>query len=385
MCQSLPGLQHINGNAHDYINKGKDCIFYDYSSSPDLGQGEAEQSLHRVNQAQVFPFFAAGIKEGTERSGIIVTALFKRQEDVAAHGNGDMSDDAVKIPQLGFSFKVEIVLHHFEEHLDVPSFAVDPNDLLVGKINLGRQDGQPLAFVAVTDKDDLDLLLLFCLDNHTGKNPRLTGSFLQMTEQATQGQPLLLVTVKHLGHVFAHANHRQVLAEGSQDRGESKPAVHQEVVGPYAMGQHSFHHGFQMLRGFDHSLHPALVPAAAFIQLFLDALNPLRCLGRGAQGEIQRQKTHSIGPAQGQEFKSLQAAVSIVVMDPGQQFDHLGTGAIIGAVVDDQYLLTLFAGQYVHEPDHHRHQTQQELAPVIFRILEEFVGGILLKSQTHGC
>jgi hypothetical protein len=53
---------------------------------------------------------------------------------------GEISDDAVSIPQLSFHLKVEALFHHLEEHLDVPSFAVDPHNLLVGKINFGRQD-----------------------------------------------------------------------------------------------------------------------------------------------------------------------------------------------------------------------------------------------------
>jgi len=38
-----------------------------------------------------------------------MTALLKGQKDIAAHDNGDVADDAVKIPQLGFPLKVEVV------------------------------------------------------------------------------------------------------------------------------------------------------------------------------------------------------------------------------------------------------------------------------------
>ena len=46
-----------------------------------------------------------------------MTALLKGQEEVAAHNNGDMVDDAVKIQQQGFPLEVEIGFHHLEERL----------------------------------------------------------------------------------------------------------------------------------------------------------------------------------------------------------------------------------------------------------------------------
>ena len=310
-----------------------------------------------------------------------MATLLKSQKNIATHDNGDMADDAVKIPQLGFSLKVEVMFHHLEKHLDIPPFAVDADDFLVGQVDLGRQNGQPLPFMAVADKDDSDSLLLFGFNHHAGLNPGLTQPLLQLGEELAQGQPLPLMPVKYLRHILAHADHRQLLAQGGKESGKGKPAVHQKVVGPDASRQHPFHHGFQMTCGFGHGFHPALVAAAALVHLLLDPLQSLARLGRGAQDEIERQETHPIGPAQGQEFESLQAPVGIVIVYPGQQLNHLGAGPVIGTVVDDQHLLALFAGQHIHEADHHRHQAKQELPPVIPGILQELVGGILLESQ----
>jgi len=172
-----------------------------------------------------------------------------------------------------------------------------------------------------------------------------------------------------------------MFAQGGEEGGESKPAVHQEVVGPDAQRQHPFHHKFQMLGGFGHGLQPAFVAAATLVQLFSDPLQPLARLGGGAEDEIEREEAHPIRPAQGHELESFQASVGVVVMHPGEQFHHLGARAVIGAVVDDQYLLTLLAGQYVHEPNHHRHQAQQKFPPVIPGIFQELVGGILAELQ----
>ena len=53
-----------------------------------------------------------------------MTALLKSQENIAAHDNGDMADDTIKIPQLGLPLKVEVVFHHLEKYLDIPIGAV---------------------------------------------------------------------------------------------------------------------------------------------------------------------------------------------------------------------------------------------------------------------
>jgi hypothetical protein len=53
----------------------------------------------------------------------------------------------------------------------------------------------------------------------------------------------------------------------------------------------------------------------------------------------------------------------------------------VGAVIDDQHLLALLTGQYIHESDHQSHQVQQKSLPSIPEILQELVGAILLESQ----
>ena len=111
-----------------------------------------------------------------------MATLLESQKDIAAHDNGDMADDAIKIPQLGFPFEVEVVFHHLEEHLDIPPFAVDADDFLISQINLGREDGQPLAFVAVADKDDFDLLLLFGFDHHAGQDSGLAPPLFSLAK-----------------------------------------------------------------------------------------------------------------------------------------------------------------------------------------------------------
>jgi len=194
--------------------------------------------MHSLNQTQVLLFFAASAKERAKGTGIVTTTLLESQGNRATHDNGDMADDAVKIPQLGFSLKVEVMFHYLEKYLDIPQFSVDTDSFFVGKVYLGREDGQPLAFVAVADKDDFNLLLLFGFHRHVGQNSGLTPPLLQLGEEPTQSQPLPLMPGKDFRHVLVHADHRQMFAQGGKQGREGKPAVHQEVVGPDAQRQH---------------------------------------------------------------------------------------------------------------------------------------------------
>ena len=151
------------------------------------------------------------------------------------------------------------------------------------------------------------------------------------------------------------------------------------IIGSYPFCQHPFYRDLQVIRGFDHGLQPSLVVAAALAQLLLDALEPLARLGRRIQGEIQRQETHTIGPAKGRELESLQAQACIVFINPSQEFNHFGARTVIGAVVKNQNLLALFIGQHIEETDNN--QAQHELPPVILRVFEEIIGGILFEPQ----
>lgn len=102
---------------HDCINNSKYRIFDNNACSADFVQGEAEPPPQGLNQAQFRLLLAAGEKGRAKRSWIVIAGLLKGQEEVAAHNNGDMVDDAVKIQQQGFPLEVEIGFHYFEEHL----------------------------------------------------------------------------------------------------------------------------------------------------------------------------------------------------------------------------------------------------------------------------
>jgi len=60
------------------------------------------------------------------------------KENIACHCDGCMTDDSVIIPQLRFSFQIQMMLHHFEKDLDIPSLAIDANDFISAQISPGE-------------------------------------------------------------------------------------------------------------------------------------------------------------------------------------------------------------------------------------------------------
>jgi hypothetical protein len=124
-----------------------------------------------------------------------------------------------------------------------------------------------------------------------------------------------------------------------------------------------------------------VIPATAFIQLFLDALHSLASFYRGAQHKVKGKEAVTVGPSQAQKLETLEFAATVVIKNPGKQLHYLGPGAIIGVIIKDQDLLPAFIGQQVKEPDDYRHQGHHEFAPVMPWIFEELVGRVLAKSQ----
>ncbi len=87
-----------------------------------------------------------------------MTPLLKCEEYIAYHGNGDMADYPVIVSQLDFFLQVQIMLHHFEKHFNVPSLPVDPDNLRIGQVDFGRKYSQPASFMAMTHKNNFYLL-----------------------------------------------------------------------------------------------------------------------------------------------------------------------------------------------------------------------------------
>lgn len=50
----------------------------------------------------------------------------------------------VKVPALDFLRKLQVLFGHFEQHLDIPAFAVNTNNILIWQVDIGRQKCRPV-------------------------------------------------------------------------------------------------------------------------------------------------------------------------------------------------------------------------------------------------
>ena len=85
-----------------------------------------------------------------------------------------------------------------------------------------------------------------------------------------------------------------------------------------------------------------LVSVCAFINIFSSCSLFLLFL-RGEKTGVHRDKGIAVAPPQRQKAKTPVILIFAVVIASSQKFDMLGVGAMIGRVVDDENLFSIFA------------------------------------------
>jgi hypothetical protein len=161
----------------------------------------------------------------------------------------------------------------------------------------------------------------------------------------------------------------------------AKPTIHENVVCLDTKGQNPLYHILKVFGGLGRCLQTPSIAAGPFIQRLLDVLYSLFCLSRRAKNKIQGQEAEAIGPSQCQQLETFQACSTIMIKNPGQKFNNLGAGSIIGAIIKDQDLLSRIIGEPRKEVGHLDSQGQHKLSPVVARILQQIIGCILLEWQ----
>ena len=118
-----------------------------------------------------------------------------------------MGKYGVEISHLDLGIELEIMFCHFEEHLDVPTFSVYPDHLVVGQREIGAQQRLTLG-AALTASDENELgLLAFPYPHHDGTlDLGFTPTFSDFPVNLGQGEQLSLNLVEDLRGVFHHAD-----------------------------------------------------------------------------------------------------------------------------------------------------------------------------------
>lgn len=135
------------------------------------------KGLYKTDIAE---FITAGIEQIAEAAVIGLHANAVCDELVSHENQRCMGDQCVKVPALDFLRKVQVLFGHLEQNFDIPAFAVDSNDILIGQVDIGRQKCQPVCFSAVANEHDLCRRLIFESDDSGGQNPGTPRPFAQL-------------------------------------------------------------------------------------------------------------------------------------------------------------------------------------------------------------
>ena len=278
---------------------------------------------------------------------IVKAALFEGQKDVTQQHNGRMGDERVEVSGLAARFQLQELLGGPEEDFDVPALAVDADHIFVGQGDVSAKQGQPVLFPTVPDEDNPSGLAVVHGDHSAGQDFGPSPALLEFAVDSFKGKAFPLESIEDFWRSLDHADDRN---QGTQDRNDGRhaePTVHEQVTSLDPGLKSAAHHGRKKGRGFDHGFPATLGPARAPVQVLGDALVAVAGVGGRQKGEVQGNQAGAVRPCQVQHPEPLEETILAVVIEPGQEFDLLGLGAMDGSVVQDEHGFTVFAGEGV--------------------------------------
>ena len=77
------------------------------------------------------------------------------QKNIAHEDDAGMANQVIKITALDFLGQAQVLFHHLKENLNAPTLPLNTDVFLVGKIDVGRQDLQPVAVGSVANEYQL--------------------------------------------------------------------------------------------------------------------------------------------------------------------------------------------------------------------------------------
>ena len=71
---------------------------------------------------------------------------------VPHENNAGMANQSIEITALNFLGQSQVLFDHFKEHLDIPTFSVDANNVFSGQVDIRGQNRQPGAAMPVANE-----------------------------------------------------------------------------------------------------------------------------------------------------------------------------------------------------------------------------------------
>jgi len=120
------------------------------------------------------------VEEQTEGSWIFRFAFLDAEEDVSGHHDGRVGDDGIEVPALAAFLQFQVLLGRAEEYLDVPAFAVNADNVFIGKGEVSGKQGQPVSLVLVSHEDELGFEAVLELNLCVGQDLGSASAFPDM-------------------------------------------------------------------------------------------------------------------------------------------------------------------------------------------------------------
>ncbi len=217
----------------------------------------------RLDERAVLRLLAAAMEQQTEGSWIFRPTLLDAQKNVSGHHDGRVGDEGIEVPALAAFLQFQMLLGRTEEYFDVPTLAVNADNVFIGNGEVSGKQGQPVFLVLVSHEDEFGLEAILELNLGVGQDLGSASAFSDQAVNLRHVHLLPFEDVVDFGCAFDHADDGDVLANlGDQGR-HGEPTVHEQELGLDAGFQSAFDHGFDQFRGFGHSLLP--LPCAPYV------------------------------------------------------------------------------------------------------------------------
>ena len=322
-----------------------------------------------------------GVEQIAEAALVRLHPVQIRQKDIPRKDDGNVRGQSVIRQTVILRGQLQNRFAGFEEHLDVPSSAVQPDDLRLIERCVRGQDRQPVLPVrAVPDADNLRRNLLLSGNHRHVHAQQIAGTASALPvprKDLLDVQHFAAVPVEDLPGLLHHGDdvHFQFLYGGGLLR-IREPGIEQHIVRPVS--------GFQgRFEKIHHDLGPLLLrlfPTASGegpAILLLHGAEHILFVGGGQKTVRDGQERISVRPAEGEKAKAFAVTPFGMVIHLRAELGAPVSGPGIQRVVHDECFLPLFACQRAQDVRHSGGEERSEAFPMDLPAAPETVYGVL--------
>lgn len=137
-------MQKIRKMVYKNINKSIYLVLYYLKYSIDSLEHRSQDDLKRFSEGDICQLICQIEKDLAKCAVVFVLSLLQRKQHVSGKDDCHMCCQCIIRQTVALTDQVQIRLAGLEEHLDLPAFSINPNDLFFGKIRIGADKCDPV-------------------------------------------------------------------------------------------------------------------------------------------------------------------------------------------------------------------------------------------------